>query len=161
MSKYLRKYEEYESPWEDDDEAYYHDDDYLFGRPNYSSKKQASNKYYDYKDDDDDDGYEYEEDSEEMEHLLYLLRMMFKNSGIEEVEVSSKGLDIEIDVYLNKEERLKSILKVFEVAKKLKKDILAQYDSEFNMYYTKEGDPVLTFNFDYGDGLDDDKSPFK
>jgi hypothetical protein len=101
-------------------------------------------------------------DSEEddMQHLLYLLRTMFRNSGIEECYIESKGMDIYITVEMRRRERLKDIIKVFEVANKLKKDILAQYDSEFEMWETKEGNPLFEFCFYYGEGLDNDKEPF-
>ncbi len=94
--------------------------------------------------------------SEDMEHLLYLLRTLFKNSGVD-ADIESKGLDITIFVVLNKKEKMSSIIKVFDVAKKLKKDILPQYDSEFEMWETKTGDPMLTFNFMY-EGDDDDEN---
>jgi len=164
MSKHLKKYEQYGSP--DDDESYYHEDDYLFGRPNYPKKKSVRD--YDYEDDetmmdydeniyDDDDN---DGDGDDMQHLLYLLRMMFKNSGID-VDIRNNGLDVEIDAYLRHKERLKDVIKVFEIAKKIKKDILGQYDSEFDLFYTTKGqEPVLSFIFTYGDGLDDDNEPF-
>ena len=165
----IKQFEKYDSP-DDDDESYYHDDDYLFGRPNHSKKKSTyddDDDFYDddgyrrlHKDyDDDDDSDDELSDNDDMSHLLYLLRQMFKNSGID-VEISSDDLDVTIDAYLNTKERLKDVIKVFEVAKKLKKDILPQYDSEFQIYYSKTGQPILTFNFTYGDGEDDDKSPF-
>lgn len=156
---------EYYTGQDYDDESYYdEDDDSMYGRPYYGKKSKSkeedeyeqeiknSSKYSDYDDD------EYEED-DDMSHLLYLLRQMFKNSGID-AEVSNTHLDIIIDVYLNKKERLIEIIKVFEVAKKLRKDILLQYDSEFQLFYTKTGQPVLTFTFIYGDGQDDDNAPF-
>ncbi len=160
----------FENRWddEDDDESYYNDDEYLFGRPNHPKKKSnldddddfyGDESYQKLYRDDDYSDYEDGEDSDDMSHLLYLLRTMFKNSGIE-VEIRNKGLDIEIDAYLNRRERLRDVIKVFEIAKKLKKDILPQYDSEFELFYTKSNDPVFSFTFLYGEGLDDDNSPF-
>lgn len=103
--------------------------------------------------DDFDDNYEEDDD---MDNLLYLLRKMFYNSGIENVIISNKKMDLTIYVELEREERLKDIIKVFEVVNKLKKDILPQYDSEFDMWKTKKGNPLLTFTFYYDEGLDDD-----
>lgn len=128
-------------------------------------------------DDDYDDGHEYlnsgssrstfrdeeyeDEDGEmdDVQHLLYLLRTMFRNNGIE-VEVQNKKMDIMIYCTMNAKERLKDVINVFSVANKLKKDILPQYDCEFEMWETRKGNPMLTFNFYYGEGLDDDTSPF-
>lgn len=112
----------------------------------------------DYTEDDYQDERDIEDD--DMGNLLYLLRSMFRNSGIDEVYIENKKMDITISVQLRKRERLKDIIKVFEVANKLKRDILAQYDSEFEMWETKEGSPLLVFNFMYDEGLYDDEAPF-
>jgi hypothetical protein len=142
------------------------DDDELFGRPNYPDSNDDDDEFYD--DDDefyDDDDNEYEDDDDDddndgqLGHLLYLLRLMFKNTGVE-VEITNEDLDISIVAFMNVKEKLKDVIKVFEVAKKLKRDTLAQYDSEFEIWYARDGRPMLTFNFYYGDGLDDDNSPF-
>jgi len=156
-----------EGRWDDEDEEDDHDygfydqdeddDDHLFGRPNHPSKKDDS-----FRDEEYDDG-EYDEDginSNDIQHLNYLLRTMFKNSGIEDVRIENKKLDISISCILRKRESMKNVIKVFEIAKKLKKDILGQYDSEFEMWETKDGRPLLTFNFYYGEGLNDDYAPF-
>ena len=146
----IRKFEQYESPWEDDD-------DELFGRPNYGKKDTQKDIYGD-----DPDMTNFEEDLEDddMQHLSYLLRTMFRNSGFDDIEIETEGLDITIHCYLRKRERLKDIIKAFEVANKLKNDILAQYDSEFEMWETKDKEPILAFFFTYGEGLDDDNKPF-
>lgn len=108
---------------------------------------------------DQDEEEDYDQD-EDMEHLLYLLRSMFTNSGIYDVEINNKKMDLTIYVELRYRERLKDIIKIFEVVNKLKKDILPQYDSEFEMWKTKKGNPLLTFNFYYDEGLDDDNIAF-
>ena len=108
--------------------------------------------------DDDDDDYDGSE-PDDMAHLEYLLREMFRNVGIE-ASVSSNNGDIEIIVMLNPKERLKDVLSIFGVANKLRKDILGQYDSEFDLWEDKKGQPMLTFSFYYGDGLGDDNAPF-
>lgn len=143
------------------------DDDELFGRPNYPASNDDDDEFYDDDDEfyDDDDDNEYEDDDDDddndgqLGHLLYLLRLMFKNTGVE-VEITNEDLDISIVAFMNVKEKLKDVIKVFEVAKKLKRDTLAQYDSEFEIWYARDGRPMLTFNFYYGDGLDDDNSPF-
>ncbi len=131
----LKKYNQiFESPrnWDDDDNYDY--DDYSAG---------------DY---DDDYSYENEDsdDDDTMQTLLNLLRQMFVQSGIE-VYTECSDLDISICVPLSQKEDLKSFVKVFDIAKKLKKDILAQYDSSYELWYTKEGYPVIEFTFNYQD----------
>lgn len=174
LKKYNQLFEEIDpKDWRDEY------DDELFGRPYYSSKDN-----YNYREDEDswmndklkyDDEDDYDEDDynryghgpdeddindDDMSHLLYLLRSMFNNSGIENVYVENKKMDISISVEMRRRERLRDIMKVFEVANKLKKDILAQYDSEFEMWETKDGRPMLVFNFYYDEGLEDDMLPF-
>lgn len=105
-------------------------------------------------DDSDDNG-----NQDDMAHLEYLLREMFRNVGID-VTVTSDNGDIQIVAMLNQKERLRDVISIFSVANKLKKDILAQYDSEFDLWEDKKGLPMLTFSFYYGDGLGDDNTPF-
>ena len=146
----LKNYKELFEKYEDtdyDDESYYNDDDYLFGIPD-TSKKVT-------KDEED----ELIGDSD-MDNLLYLLRTMFKNKGIKNVYVENDELDISISVTMNMKEKIENIISVFDTAKRLKRDILPQYDSEFEMWETKDGRPLLTFNFYYGEGLEDDNVAF-
>lgn len=147
----LKNYKELFEKYEDtdyEDESYYNDDDYLFGRPSHSKK-----------------GTEEEEEDEQigdsdMDNLLYLLRTMFRNKGIKDVYVEHDELDITISVTMGYREKIESIISVFDTAKRLKRDILPQYDSEFEMWETKDGKPLLVFNFYYGEGLEDDNTPF-
>ncbi len=113
--------------------------------------------YEDYEDDNfysDDETYNPEEDesSDDMDHLCYLLRQMLYNIGMDLVNVESNGLDISISVQFNRKEQLKDIVKVFSVIKKIKKDILAQYEDSFEIWETKTGEPVITFDFNLDDG---------
>jgi hypothetical protein len=153
-----------DSPEDDDDydEDNYREDEYAHLNDNLpSNKKSEFEDDYEYGNYEDDD-YETDDDVDvdDMQHLLYLLRTMFKNSGVEDVYVVSKKMDISISVEMRRRETIKDIMRVFEVANKLKKDILAQYDSEFEMWETKEGRPMFVFNFYYGEGLEDDMAPF-
>lgn len=154
------------------------DDDYISGfnirkdNDSWMNDKLDKNKStfrdeedYDY----DDDSTQYDEDDDisqdDMQHLLYLLRSMFRNSGIEDVEVTNNKMDITISCKLRRKERLKDFIKVFEVAKKLKTDILAQYDSEVEMFdqydkHEKQSRPHVEFSFLYDEGLYDDEAPF-
>ena len=59
-----------------------------------------------------------------------------------------------------KKDTLRNVIKVFEVANKLKRDILSQYDAEFDMWESKSGGGILTFGFTLEEGLEDDTMPF-
>ena len=112
---------------------------------------------------DDDDDYRYdkeykgedEDDSDDdMSHLCYLLRSMFNNSNVD-VNVENSGLDLSITAQFARRESLSDIVKVFEIIRKIKKDVLAQYSSSYEMWETKSGSPMITFEFMLDD--DDDK----
>lgn len=150
LKNYKQIFEEVDPKDWGEDYDFEDDDDDLYGRPSYKSKS-IHNGY----DPDEDD----ELPADDMEHLLYLLRSFFKQSGID-AEIEHKKLDIMAYIVLNKREKMSTILKVFDVAKKLKKDILAQYDSEFELWETKSGYPMLTFNFYYDNGDGDDRAAF-
>jgi hypothetical protein len=125
-----------------------------------NAKKFSSNPKFDNFDDDDYE-YEDEDEDEDVEHLLYLLRQMFRNSGVEDVRImAKKNEDIVIDCHMRSKDSLRNVIKAFEVANKLKRDILSQYDSEFEMWESKSGGGILTFGFTLEEGLDDDTMPF-
>ena len=159
INKYKKFLEEKDINYRGDDYSYLNDDldrgddstyDPWEDDPGY---RKLNSDNFDYDDDDDDI------ENDDIEHLLYLLRTMFKNSGID-VQIEHKNLDIIIYCVMSFKERLKDIISVFDVANKLKKDILPQYDSEFQLWETREGQPLLTFSFSYKEGLDDDNMPF-
>jgi hypothetical protein len=161
-----------EARWPDDDDDYDYADDstkdygdfddwYDDDDDNNKYGRKSSNPKFD--DDDDDDEYDIYEDEQDddIEHLTYLLRQMFRNAGVSDVRVTARKNDeILIEVYMGKKETLRNVIKVFEVANKLKRDILAQYDSEFEMWQSKDNRGILTFGFTLDEGLDDDNMPF-
>jgi hypothetical protein len=89
---------------------------------------------------------ESDDNSDDIETLLYLIRTFLKNQNSNAV-VSNRGLDITIEFTLNSSEKLKTILNVFDIAKRIKNDLLAQYDSEFEMYTDISGLSKLVFDF--------------
>lgn len=91
------------------------------------------------------------EGKEDMEHLLYLIREVLKGSGIEDIFVSNKEYDISIMVAFNKKEKLGDIIKVFETIRKVRKDLLNQYSTDFEICEAKDGSPLMIFNFDIDD----------
>lgn len=127
--------------FDDIDDPFY-DDDY-YGRP-----------YYSKSDDDEYKGEDEDDFDDDMSHLCYLLRSMFNNSNID-VNVENSGLDLSITAQFGRRESLTDVIKVFEIIKKIKKDILAQYSSSYEMWETKSGSPMITFEFMLED--DDDK----
>lgn len=120
----------------DDIDGYDYEDDYDYSRED------------EYKGEDDDDS------DDDMSHLCYLLRSMFNNSNVD-VNVENSGLDLSITAQFARRESLSDIVKVFEIVRKIKKDVLGQYSSSYEIWETKSGTPMITFEFMLED--DDDK----
>jgi hypothetical protein len=138
-----------ETNW-DDSRNYTYDDDDDFDKdvPKYQDEEEEEESYSEETSNDDEE-----------DHLCYLIRSMFNNSGIN-AQVERDDLDLTVYVFLQQKERMKSILKTFDVVHKLKKDILPQYDSEMELYESKQGYPIFKFDFFYGYGDKDDNLPF-
>lgn len=152
LKKYLDLKEDHHS-YMDEEDDYDEEEDKLDGYEIVDQNEYDGDEE-DYEDDQNDDISE-----DDMSHLLYLLRSYFSNSGID-ADIENDDLDIKIFYYPNKKEKIRSILGLFDVVKRLKKDILPQYNSEFEVWETKTGDSVLVFNFEYDNGDGDDKIPF-
>jgi hypothetical protein len=132
----------------------FEDDDFMaqYGGPDPSDDMEQYDPY--------EDDYS-EEDSDmpdEMENLCYLLRKFFSMSRLE-AEVSYSDGIIDIFVFMEKKEKISSLLRCFELVNKLKRDTLQGYHSEFEIWENKNGYPVFNFKFSM-DELDNDGSPF-
>jgi len=148
LQRYILKLNE--TNWDDARNYSYDDDDYDKDSPKYEEEEEEEESYFSEEPSDDDD---------EEDHLCYLIRSMFSNSGII-AQVERDDLDITVFVFPQKKERMKNILKTFDVVHKLKTDILPQYDSEMELYESKQGYPIFKFDFFYGSGDKDDNLPF-
>ena len=122
------------------------DDDEYYSRYDKKSKEKK---------DEDEDEYNYDDD---MSHLCYLLRSMFNNSNID-INVENNGLDLSITAQFAKRESLTDIIKVFEIIKKIKKDVLAQYSTSYEIWQTKSGLSMITFEFMLEDDNKNDIDP--
>lgn len=128
---------------------------------NLFEKREGFDDIDDYHYHDDDDSNWTEEDNDDIElsendddirnELCHLFREMFKNIGIDDATVESDNLDISISIRFNRKEQLRDVLKVFGIIKKIKRDILAQYEDSFEMWETKTGETYITFYFVYED----------
>jgi hypothetical protein len=106
-------------------------------------------------DDDYEDDYEEEVSKNEpssddvLEHLASLIRQMIKLANIEDYYVTTNEYDLSIQFVLNKTERFSKLIKIMGLLKKLTTDTLIQYESELELWETKEGYPLLTVDFYY------------
>lgn len=110
----------------------------------------------DISDDISDESSEIEEIAQDdiIENLLSTLRKMIRNSGFEKsyVFTDDEGC-INVQFILNKTEKMSGIMKVMNLLKKLETDILIQYDSEFDLWETRDGDPLITAKFFYDEDV--------
>ena len=127
----------------------------LFEREGFDDIDGYDDDAYDYSREDEYQGEDEDESDDDMSHLCYLLRSMFNSSNID-VDVENKGLDLSIIAQFSRRESLSDIVKVFEIVKKIKKDILAQYSSSYEIWETKKGVPVISFDFLLEDDEDGD-----
>lgn len=84
----------------------------------------------------------------EMDYLCQTIESLFHNSQIN-CNVINNDLDLLVYIFPEDKESLRSLTKIFDVANKLKRDILPQYSSEFEVYQQKDGTSVILFTFEY------------
>lgn len=112
----------------DEEEMYYGDDE---------------ENYWDH----DTEDFEYDEgflnDSATMVHNI------IEKSGIKNFYVSNNKDNISVQFVLNMSERFSSMMKIMSMIKKIQTEVLIQYDSEMDLWETKKGLPLLTFDFYY------------
>ena len=129
---------------------------------NYLNEDKSEDEYFDeYGSQDDYEGQDDVQGDDDMEHLLYLLRTFLKDSGINNVSLKNSDSSIKLEIVLKTKERLADVIKTFSVLKKLSNDIMADYDAEFDIWETKQGDPLLIVDY-YSPEYDDDEdgAPF-
>ena len=166
-------FDDIDQPFDENDKKNWKDDakdDFLFSKTNsddshvYFGDEDEENMYEEEEeyeeneeeddDDDDDDGDENDnkydlssEDAEAFEHLASTIRAMIGNIGLDNFYVNVNGPDISIQFILDHKERFSKIMKIMGLINKLSTDILIQYDSEVELWETRDGDPLLTFDF--------------
>lgn len=121
-------------------------------------------EYYDqygYGDEDYVQGQEEDDQDEDMEHLLYLLRTYLKEGGAKDVSVRNSSSSIKVEIVMQKKENLSDVIRLFATLERLSNDIMADYDCEFDIWETKKGDPLLIIDY-YSPDEDDDEdgAPF-
>ena len=92
-----------------------------------------------------------ESENDEIESLLSTLRKIVRNSGFKKSYVFFDQDEecIVVQFILNKTEKMNNVMNVMNFLKKLESDILIQYESEFDLWETKSGDPLLSAKFYY------------
>ncbi|NBP16435.1 hypothetical protein EBU95_18955 [bacterium] len=146
--------------FEDDSTKDYGDYDDWYDESDFDKLGTSSNPKFDKSRDDWDYEGDEEDDSDDRENLHSLLRQMFRSSGIKDVRVTSvKHKEIIIECHLPIKTDLKTIISALDVAHKLKRDILSQYECDFDVWQAV-GKGVITFEFYLTDGEEEDSVPF-
>lgn len=107
-----------------------------------------------------EDEYGYEEqgddysDEEGMSELIDLFNRLFDNHGIYGVDIEGTPKEINMYFTLKYKERLRTMVSIFEVLSKIKKDILPQFDSETDLWIDRKEDTVLSVIFEYNQNLE-------
>jgi hypothetical protein len=105
---------------------------------------------------------------DEIESLLSTLRKIVKAAFDRSYVTMDEEGCINIQFILNRTEKMSGVMKAMSILKKLETDILIQYESEFDLWETKDGFPLLTGKFFYDEDVSattsldeiDDEVPF-
>ncbi len=147
----LIKYNEYREGFDDIDQPYYGDED---EESLYDDNLDGLEEIEDQEEEEEEDKSWnlLDEDSEKedgIEHLASLIRQMIRLSKIDDFYVFTNEDDISIQFVLNKTERFTSMMKILGLLKKIGTDTLIQYNSDVDLWETKDGRPLLTVDFYY------------
>lgn len=93
-----------------------------------------------------------------IESLLSTLRKVVKAAFERSYVSRDEDGCINVQFILNKTEKMGGIMKVMSILKKLETDILIQYESEFDLWETKEGEPLITGKFFYDEDVNSESS---
>lgn len=122
----------------------------LFFNPGWSSKDEEEMYYGE-----DEESY-YDDDKEDIKYdddflgdTATMVHNIIEKSVINNFYVSNNKDNISVQFVLNTSERFSNMMKIMSMIKKIKTEVLIQYDSEMDLWETKKGLPLLTFDFYY------------
>ena len=116
----------------------------------------------------DDEDYDDEEESntDDIDNLKYLLRKMITQAGIKNCEVTNTGMTMKVQItpttygMIDYFYKLDEVINIYELIKKIDKDVLVDFDLECDIWETKKLEPLFIFNFYSSDEYDDEGLPF-
>ena len=89
-----------------------------------------------------------------VENLISLIRKMISFSNFDKYFVfQDDDNSINVEIILNSMEKISNIMKAMNIFKKLESDTLIEYDSEFELWETKQGNPIFICKFYYNPGI--------
>jgi hypothetical protein len=87
--------------------------------------------------------------SEELENIGALIRKMGRSQNFGRMNVSIEEDNILVEIVLKKEETFSKVNQVLDFIEKIKKDILVGFKVDMDLWETKKGEPIFTFEFYY------------
>jgi hypothetical protein len=130
-----------------------------------SNKLKKYNQFLNEEWDDDDE--DEDENTDDIDNLKYLLRKMITQAGIKNCEVTNTGMTLKVQIIpttygmIDHFYKLDEVINIYEVMKKIDKDVLVDFDIECDIWETKKVEPLFIFNFYSSDEYDDDEGlPF-
>jgi hypothetical protein len=135
----LKKWKLFTESWEDlppgwDDSTYDPYESDTYSDPNY--KSQSSSK-----------GSEKKPESSEFKALKDSLLDMFSRTGFNNVEISGSVDYFTLEITFKYFENLSDVLRVVELVKKIKDDILVDYEVDSDLWRNKSWMPLLSIDF--------------
>lgn len=103
---------------------------------------------------DDDDKEEFKYDDDFLSDTATMVHNIIDKSGIKNFYVSNNKDNISVQFVLNMSEKLSSMMKIMSMVKRIQTEVLIQYDSEMDLWETKKGLPLLTFDFYYDPNIE-------
>lgn len=111
---------------------------------------------------DESDDEEESDNTDDIDNLKYLLRKMITQAGIKNCEVTNTGMTLKVEIIppsygmIDYFYKLDEVINIYELIKKIDKDVLVDFDLECDIWETKKLEPLFIFNFYSSDEYDDD-----
>jgi len=90
-----------------------------------------------------------EESQDDLENLASVLRQMARKQGFYSFNLSIEEDHILVEVVMNKEETFHKIFQLFSFMRKIMKDYLPGFKCDMDLWETKRGQPLFTFELYY------------
>ena len=80
-------------------------------------------------------------------HIASSIRTMLKQSGFDTFYVSYSKNEYLTEVVMNNVEKISSVTKLLSVIKRIQLSLLPGYEATVDLWETKSGGPIFTFDF--------------
>lgn len=103
--------------------------------------------------------------SEELENIGTIIRKMGRSQNFDRMDVSIEEDNVLLEIVLKKEETFNKVNQMLDFVDKIKKDILVDFKVVMDLWETKKGEPIFSFEFYYSESgptyeYDSDDIPF-